>query len=60
MAVYSFAMNTESDTHGFRKVNVSVDKFYSCPLIAGLNPEFEFLLNIHMTAMISARDEKLN
>jgi len=60
MAVYSFPMNTESDTHGFRKVNVFIDKFSSCPVIAGLYPELEPLLNIHITAMIIARDGKLS
>lgn len=59
IAQYSFPMNTESVTHGFRRHKIFPDAFASCPPIAGLCPESDFESNIQMVAIINASDERL-
>ena len=59
IAQYSFPMNTESVTHGFRRHKVFSDTLASCPPIAGLCPESDVELNIQRVAIISAPDERL-
>ena len=59
IAQYSFPMNTESVTHGFRRHKIFSDAFASCPPIAGLCPESDVELNIQVVAIINASDERL-
>ena len=58
IAQYSFPMNTESVIHGFRRHKVLSDTCANCPLMAGLCPELDVVLNSQMVDMVYAQKGK--